>query len=210
MMSTSAGKIEIAQPRLFVGPRVIGVALNGLFLVIPVFIAIAIMSVFTIGMALSVVIPVLTVVATAFFLPLGLGNAQVTNLVRRITPAAGTGADDFIVQLTLAPRLRSGLRALLEDADDIGSLRFDKSQLVFQGDSIRLSLPGEQIQEVGRQNIGMRGLFVYGPRIRVAIAGLPQVASLEFAERSSWLLPTSRRTTEKLFQRLLRAANERT
>ena len=52
------------------------------------------------------------------------------------------------------------------------------------------------------QNIGLRGLFVYGRRIKVVPSGLPQIESLEFAERSSWLLPDSRRITRKLAERL--------
>jgi hypothetical protein len=48
----------------------------------------------------------------------------------------------------------------------------------------------------------LRGLFVYGRRIKVVVSGLPQVEALEFAERTSWLLPTSRAITRGLHQRL--------
>ena len=66
---------------------------------------------------LTALIPLLVVAATAYFLPFGLGNTHVTRLVRSLNPAAAQGGEGFIVQLTLSPRLRSGLRALLEDAD---------------------------------------------------------------------------------------------
>jgi hypothetical protein len=175
---------------------------------VPVLIAVALMSWFEIGMFLSVMIPVLTVVITVLFLPLGLGNPHITSLVRTMNPEAGTGPDDFVVQLTVSPRLRTGLRGLLEDADDIGRVRFDKSELIFQGDSIQLTLPYEQIQSVRRQNIGLRGLYVYGPRIEVVARGVPGIEYFEFAERSSWLLTTSRRITQRLFCRLLQECKD--
>ena len=103
----------------------------------------------------------------------------------------------------------SGLRGLLEDADDIGCLSFTSSEFVFHGDSVKLSVPFDQIERVRRQNVGLRGLFVYGPRIELAVSGLPNIKSLEFAERSSWLLPTSRRTTRKLFECLSAKAEKK-
>jgi len=171
--------------------------------VIPVFLAVTAMSLLNIGMVLSVAIPLLTMVTTVMFLPLGLGNPEIARLVRRISPDVGTTSDDFIVQLTLTPRIRTGLRALLEDADDIGVLRLTKSELVFQGDSIQLTLPFEQVRTVRRQNIGLRGLFLYGPRIEMVAWGIPNAESIEFAERASWLLPTSRQITRRLFDRLV-------
>jgi hypothetical protein len=122
--------------------------------------------------------------------------------VQSFNPAAGKSEDGFIVQLTLTPRIRSGLRAILEDADDIGYLTFTETKLLFQGDSVKLTVPFNRIQQVQPQNIGMRGLFVYGRRIKIVASGLPQIASFEFAERSSWLLPDSRRITRKLAERL--------
>jgi len=151
---------------------------------------------------LTVLIPLLVVAATAYFLPFGLGNAHVTRLVHSLDPAAAKGEDGFIVQLTLSPRLRTGLRALLEDADDIGYLSFTGTGLLFQGDSVKLTVPFDCILEVRPQNIGLRGLFVYGRRIRLVVSGLPQVGAIEFAERSSWVLPTSRAMTQKLYERL--------
>jgi hypothetical protein len=136
------------------------------------------------------------------FLPFGLGNPYVSRLVRSLSPAAGETGENFVVQLSLSPRIRSGLCAVLDDADDIGYLSFDGSGFRFQGDSVKLLVPYDCIKEVRPHNIGMRGLFVYGRRIRVMVTGLPNVSSLEFAERSSWLLPTSRKTTRQLHKYL--------
>jgi len=205
-MSTPAASLEIAEPKLFTGACVIAVAVYGLVLLIPVSLAIWIMGLFPIGMAWSVLIPLLTILTTMLFLPLGLGNAHITRLVRQMNPEAGQTMDDFIVQITMVPRVRTGLRALLEDADDIGRLHFAERQLIFEGDSLHLTLPLEQVRQVRRQNIGLRGLFVYGPRIEVVVSGLRNVESVEFAERASWLLPTSRQVTRQLFKRLARAA----
>ena len=200
-MQSNSATIEIAQPRLFTAGAVAVVNAYGILLATPLFIAILVVSVIQFGI-LTVLIPFLVVAATAYFLPFGLGNTHVARLVRSLNPVAGQGEDSFIVQLTLWPRIRSGLRAVLEDADDIGNLSFTGTGLLFQGDSVKLSVPFDQIEQVRPQNIGLRGLFVYGRRIKVVASGLPQITSLEFAERSSWFLPESRRITRKLSERL--------
>jgi hypothetical protein len=200
-MDSKAATIEVAQPRLFTAGAVAAVNAYGALLVAPFLISVLVVSVTKFGL-LTALIPLLVVAATAYFLPFGLGNTHIIRLVQSLNPAVAKGGEGFIVQLTLSPRLRSGLRALLEDADDIGYLTFSENELLFQGDSVKLSVPLDRIELVRPRNIGLRGLFVYGRRIKVVVSGLPQVESVEFAERSSWLLPTSRAITRRLHQRL--------
>ena len=200
-MRPDSAKIEITRPRLFTARAVAVVNAYGMLLITPIFSSIIAVSVIRLGV-LTVLIPLLALAATAYFLPFGLGNTHITRLVRSLNPGAGQNEDGFIVQLTLSPRLRSGLRALLEDADDIGYLTFSGNELCFQGDSVKLSVPWEDIQLVRSQNIGWRGLFVYGRRIKLVVSGWPEVESFEVAERSSWLLPASRAITRRLYKRL--------
>ena len=200
-MQTTEPTIEIDKPRLFTLGAAIVVNAYGLLLVAPLFASILVVSVIPFGF-MTLLIPVLVVAASAVFLPFGLGNTHITRLVRSQNPAANPSGDGFIVQLTLSPRLRSGLQATLEDADDIGYLSFSATGLVFQGDSVKLSVPLDRIGLVRPHNVGLRGRFVYGRRIKVVVTGLPNVEFIEFAERSSWLLPNSRAITKRLFQRL--------
>lgn len=151
---------------------------------------------------LTLLLPLFTLGVTAYFLPFGLGNSVVRRLVRSLNPGANEITDGFIVQMTLAPRLRSGLRALIEDADDLGYLRFTDSELIFQGDSVKFRIPWEQITEVRPQNIGWRGRFVYGSRIWISISGMSQIQAVAFSERSSLLLPASKRITKSLRERI--------
>jgi hypothetical protein len=208
-MPSESAKIEITQPRLFTAGAVAVVNAYGMLMIMPIFSAIVAVSVIKLGV-LTVLIPLLALAATVLFLPFGLGNTHVIRLVRSLNPGTGQNGDGFIVQLTVSPRLRSGLRALLEDADDIGYLNFSGSELCFQGDSVKLSVPWENIQLVRPQNIGWRGLFVYGRRIKLVVSGWPEVESFEFAERSSWLLPASRTITRKLYERLLASVAPKT
>jgi len=208
-MQSNSVTIEIVQPKLFTTGAVAVVSAYGLLLAAPIFTSMLVVSVIGYGI-LTVLIPLLVVAATAYFLPFGLGNTHVTRLVQSLNPAAGKSDDGFIVQLTLSPRIRSGLRAILEDADDIGCLSFTPTELQFQGDSVQLSIPFDQIQQVRPQNIGLRGLFLYGRRIKIVASGLPQVDSFAFAERSSWLLPTSRAITRKMYQRLSTSVSPKT
>jgi len=200
-MPSDSAKFEITRPRLFTAGAVAVVNAYGMLMITPIFSAIIAVSVIKLGV-FTVLIPLLALAATAFFLPFGLGNTHVTRLVRSLNPGAGQKGDGFIVQLTVSPRLRSGLRALLEDADDIGYLTFSGKGLSFQGDSVQLSVPWENIQLVRSLNIGWRGLFVYGRRIKLVVSGWPEVESFEIAERSSWLLPASRAITRRLYERL--------
>jgi hypothetical protein len=200
-MQSNAATIEIAEPRLFTAGAVAVINVYGILLAAPFVVSVFVVSVIKFG-ALTVLIPLLVVAATAFFLPFGLGNTHVTRLVQKLNPAAGKGGNGFIVQLTFSPRLRAGFRAVLEDADDVGYLTFGGGELLFQGDAVKLSIPFEHIQQVRPQNIGLRGLFVYGRRIKLVVSGMPEFRSFEFAERSSWLLPASRAITRKLCERL--------
>jgi hypothetical protein len=200
-MPSDSAKFEITQPRLFTAGAVVVVSAYGMLMITPIFLAIIAVSVIKLGV-LTVLIPLLALATTAFFLPFGLGNTHVARLVRSLNPDACRSGDGFIVQLTVSPRLRSGLRALLEDADDIGYLTFGANELCFQGDSVKLSVPWEDIQLVRPRNIGWRGLFVYGRRIKLVVSGWPELESFECAERSSWLLPASRAITRKLYERL--------
>jgi hypothetical protein len=204
MQSTDA-TIEITKPRSFTLGAAVVVNAYGLLLVAPIFASILVVSVIPFGL-LTLLIPVVVVGASAFFLPFGLGNTHIARLVRSLDPAASANGEGFIVQLTLSPRLRTGLQATLEDADDIGYLSFTGTGLQFQGDSVRLSVPFDRIAQVQPHNVGLRGRFVYGRRIKVVVAGLPNVEFIEFAERSSWLLPNSRATTKRLFRRLSKKA----
>lgn len=200
-MDLKPATIEVAPPKLFTTGAVVAVNAYGAMLAVPVVLSVLAVSVTNVGLWTGL-IPLCVVAATAYFLPFGLGNTHITRVVRSFNSAAARGEEGFVVQLTLSPRLRSGFRALLEDADDIGYLTFSGNELHFQGDSVKLIVPLDRVELVRSQNIGLRGLFVYGQRIKVAVSGLPQVESIEFAERSSCLLPTSRAITRQLYMRL--------
>ncbi len=198
---TSTAQIEITAPRRFTMGTVFVLTSFGIFRAVPVILAILIVSVLQFG-AVTFLLPIAALIASAIVVPFGLGNPYITKLVRDIDPAAAKNPNNFIVQLTLSPRLRSGLRAVLEDADDIGVLSFNDSELSFTGDSVKFTVPRSQISAVQPQNPGLRGFFFYGRRITLVVSGLPKIQALELAERSSWLLPTSRRITKELYQKL--------
>ena len=197
--ATSA-RLEIKPPTLLTGGAVAAICLYGVLLMVPVLLSVVTVSVLPFGI-LTWLIPSATVVAATWFLPFGFGNPHVARLARSLTVSAAGGSDGFVVQVTLSPRLRTGVRALIEDADDIGWLRLSDSELVFQGDSLTFSVPFDQIRSVKPQTIGVRALFLY-PSLKLVVSGLPNVQSLTVAERSSWLLPTARATTKKIGRQL--------
>lgn len=197
--TTSKARIEIAEPKRFTIGAVVAVNLFGLVLAVPVMVSVLYVSLLRFGVG-TVLIPCLVVAVTVIFLPLGFGNPYVARLVRSLQPASEDGKD-FIVQLTLSPRIRAGLRAIMEDADDVGYLSATEDAIRFAGDSVRLCVPRSSIEEVRIQNIGLRGLYVYGGRVAVRVRGLPGVEVLEFTERCSWFLPGSWRISRRLQER---------
>ena len=162
-------------------------------------------------------LPLATLALDTCFLPFGFGNSYVRRLISGLKPADAPPTT-WAVQLTFSPRSCSGPRALLDDADDFGFLCVRDSGLEYYGDSVRFTLPASQIATVRLAGGGLRGMFIPGTRIRLtlngAVTGLqppsPQSPAqsaekppeLVFAERSTLLLPHSRRTTAALFQAL--------
>jgi hypothetical protein len=134
-----------------------------------------------------------------FCLPFAFGNPYVQWLAGKISHTSAP--QNFLVQLTCRPRRASGPRGVLEDADDIGWLGMTDSQLEFNGDSVSLRIPKAHIREIRRQSIGWRGLFLTH-RTVVMVDGLEGMDAMEFTERSSWLLPQSRRMGRELHKAL--------
>jgi len=202
-MIAGAAQLEVKPPTILTPRAIVTISLYGLILVVPVLVSMMVVSVLQFG-ALTFVVPLGTIALATFFLPLGFGNPYVTKLVRPLHPRSNGDLDFYVVQLTRNPRNRSGLLALLEDADDIGYLSFTDSVLVFNGDSIRLTVPFDHIEELKRQTTGWRALFAYGPQTTFSVAGLGEAGTFAFVERSSWVLPTSRRNASQMYQRLSR------
>ena len=198
-VSPSVGNVEVTSPKVFTWAAIFVIAGCGVLLATPVLASLLAVTVIKLGL-LTAAIPLFAIAVTAYFLPFGLGNPVVKRLVR--SRKLDAGKDGFIVQITLSPRIRSGLRAVIEDADDLGYLSFTGSELIFQGDSVRLLIPWGQIAEVRPENIGWRGRYLYGSRIRITVVGIPNVEAVTFSERASLLLPTSKRITRKLRERI--------
>lgn len=200
-MIAPATELEVKAPTIFSPGTVVATSLWGLILVVPVVAVMMWVSLAQFG-ALTFLIPLLTIAAATFFLPLGFGNPHVARLARPLLPAGTPAQGVHLVQLTRKPRNRSGLLAVLEDADDIGFLSLSESVLAFHGDAIRLKVPYERLKKLRLQNAGWRGLFAYGPQTVFEISGLPQAGSFAFAERASWHLPGSRKNAGEMYRQL--------
>ncbi len=200
-MAPLTTQFQVRPPSLFTAGAVLVVCAYGLLLLIPVLLAMMLVSVFRFGF-LTFLIPFAAICGATYFLPFGFGNAHISGLLRRKSNPRSEAPVGWPVQLTCSPRLRSGLRGLLEDADDIGHLTVTDSGLVFEGDSIRLTLPRRCILSLRAQSIGWRGLFVY-PRLVLTVSEIAGLKELRFADRSAWVLPTARKRTRELYRRLV-------
>src|ERR1700682_2832482 len=104
---SATSQIEITPPKLFTAASVFVVCAFGILLGLPLLISVLAVSLIRPGI-LSLLIPLLVIAATAYFLPFGRGNAYVGRLVRSLKPTTDKNQEGFIVQLTLHPRIRSG------------------------------------------------------------------------------------------------------
>jgi hypothetical protein len=193
-------RLELTPAKVLGGRALLAVSAYGLVLMVPVLAgSLAAVSLFRLGVW-TWLIPLSLILGASWLLPLGFGNPHIARLAASM-PRPDTQSRTFLVQLTLSPRVRSGFRALLDDADDVGWLWVSESAVEFRGDSVRLTLPLERIRQVRRGSIGLRGLYLY-PQLTLAVSGLTQASEIWLAERASWLLPNSRRVTGEIFRLL--------
>jgi len=138
-----------------------------------------------------------------FFLPLmASGSPYIVHLVRKIRPPSAENKKSFVVQMTLSPRLHTGVRGFLEDADDIGLLTFTDNTIIFYGDQTTLKLPIDSITEVSTRNIGFRGLWVCGYCTRLRSNLLSDHEFVEFADRSPWTVISAFQRSKEIFTEL--------
>ena len=138
-----------------------------------------------------------------FFMPSLLAvNPYVKRIVRRFLEVPSAMPEKEVFQISLHPRLFSGLRAFLEDADDVGVLTLGADAVSFDGDHIALSIPYSQVQAVESRNVGWRGLWIFGNRIEVCARHGGSEKSFVFLERASCTLLGSRRITARIFRGL--------
>jgi hypothetical protein len=200
-VTTTAARFQVQNPARFTLSAIVTSCFYGFILLLPVLLAVVAMTAFRFG-PLTFLVPLMAIAVATFFLPLGFGNPYICRLVRPLRPGSAIAPDQYVVQLTREPRIHSGLRATLEDADDIGVLSYSDAGLEFNGDSVKLSVPFGDIRELRQRNAGPRALFVYGAHTAFTVAGQPEAGVIRLAERSSWLLPTSHKNANRMYRRL--------
>jgi hypothetical protein len=207
-MAANMPKMTIAKPLLFTSRACWISNLFSLVCLIPLAVALA-LSALAFVFAPPVFAGVFSLFAlmasffcVIYFLPTALANPYVKKLVESHRPEAGNASHDFISQIALSPRLYSGIRGFIEDADDVGRLQIAETDLCFEGDSIELRVPLHCITRVKKRNPGWRALWIGGPRITVSFSGLPQIHSVEFCERSALTLVSHRKRAARMFKDL--------
>jgi hypothetical protein len=127
-------------------------------------------------------------------------NYYIKFIAGRILSPAPEGA--HICQISMTPKLCSGLRAVLEDADDIGYLTISGDSVEFKGDCVDFSIPKAEISGVRSCNIGWRGYWIAGKRIKLTISEHDKFKEIEISERHSWTIPDSRSIADEIHARI--------
>ena len=125
---SSEPQLEVSRPKRFTACAILVMNCHALLALIPVLV-LAPLGIFvflkTGSFPALALILALTAFLLIYFFPLILGNAFVAKLVNSSSPKGE--ADGFVVQMTLSPRIQSGVRALADDADDVGRLSISNS-----------------------------------------------------------------------------------
>lgn len=144
--------------------------------------------------------------AMVFLLTPFANNYYVSRHVRRSILRPKGDGETYLVQITLSPRVYGGLRGFLEDADDVGYLRFTEEGLEFFGDSITIQLPFEDMEGIEDVNVGIRGLWIVGRRVRVSTPALPPYVGMEFLDRDGLGVRRTRQISESIIHALMRGS----
>jgi hypothetical protein len=142
-----------------------------------------------------------------YFFPLLLNvNYYIKFIAGRIVSQAPEGA--HVCQISMTPKICCGLRAVLEDADDIGYLSISDNSVVFKGDTIDFSIPKAEISDIRSCSIGWRGYWIAGRRIKLAVSGHEKFKEIEISERHSCTIPGSRSLSDQICSRISALANQ--
>lgn len=202
--------LEIKEPNWFGKPEVVvmGFLATVLGACISIFTCLGIASIVA---GIRAGVPFLSLVGIAcfgiaglllYFLPVVGMNFFVRHLVKDGAHQPPPNSVAFITQVSLSPRLYCGLRGFLEDADDIGWLEIVDEGLVFNGDRAKVCLPFASIERMAHQNCGYRMLWMAGRRIRLFTPVFEGIQFIEFTERDSNTIPTSRRLCARLIREI--------
>jgi len=129
---------------------------------------------------------------------LGFANYYIKWLVSS-QQRAETGSG-HICQLTTVPRLNTGFRGFLEDADDIGVLQVQDGVITFTGDHIDVAITGSSGISVSLRNIGARGFWFIGRRVRIELHNHPAFQAINIVERQSRTIRESRALGLRIFE----------
>ncbi len=154
------------------------------------------LTIFILSMMFSAICLMIGFIMFYFFPLLLLVNYYIKFIAGRIVSPVPVGA--YVCQISMTPKICSGIRAFLEDADDIGYLSVSTGSVEFRGDSVDFSLTKAEIINVRSYNVGWRGYWIAGRRIKIAISGHEKIKEIEISERHSWTIPGSQSLADNI------------
>lgn len=150
---------------------------------------------------INIFVSYITCVLTVFFSPsILLGNYYIKKLLRRNHNIVDRNG--YCFQIMTQPRQYVGVRAFLDDADDIGHLRLTKDGIMFDGSYIKCLIPFDKIVMIELKNSGMRGLWLI-LKLHLIVSNPAGVEELFFTERDSTNILSSWRLTIRLYEEIL-------
>ena len=135
------------------------------------------------------------------FRPLMRGGPYVARLARRHILLPCPARRSFLVGIRLIPRLRHGLRAVLENSDDIGFLCVTDDAILLVGDQVRARIPFESVHAVKLKPVGWRRAIRFAGGAVLTSAHLPApFQAIEVVDRAGNHMFAARANTLAMFQ----------
>ena len=126
-------------------------------------------------------------------------NYYICSLVSHLR--ANDGRTEYVCQIATQPRTCKGIQAFLEDADDVGIARIEDGVFKFHGDHSEISV---NLYNVSAElhNIGYRGVWYAGRRIKIVLPPQDKFKSIEILERQCWSAMQSRKLMLQIFEKI--------
>lgn len=115
------------------------------------------------------------------------GNFHYQYRFRKSRRSIDAEAGERWASVTLRPRIRKGIRSVLETADDMGVLRFFGDSIEFRGSAVEFAIPYTNIRNLSVHGSEM-GLHLCDVFVRLHVEGLSSIEHVDVGTVYSWTL----------------------
>lgn len=137
-----------------------------------------------------ILLSVVWVMFVRYLTPGMSGNFYYPRIIRTFVKETSGRDPSMLAQMSLSPRLRKGLRAATDSADDVGLVELGPEAFLFKGDAVSMVIPYDRIGGISRHSVGPRGFWLVRCWIRLHTDAFEDYEHVDLADASSLIKPT--------------------